>query len=319
MKIAIAGYGALGAATERAVSNYPDIELLGIFTRRSKTDIPNTYSASLYSFDSIEKYKGDIDVIINCMGSAYDLPKITPYLANSFNLVDSFDTHKLIRSHFEKTDVAAKSAGKLALVCAGWDPGLFSIARAYMRAVLPNGVNYTFWGEGVSRGHSNAVKQIAGVIDAVQYTVPVSSAVYSASNGEFPTLKDTDMHKRVCYIVAEPGADVERIEREIKTMPNYFEEYNTEVHFIDYESFLSEHTGAKHGGSVIGCDKSDNINSLMEFSLKLDSNPYFTAQILLSFSRAVKQMNDTGKCGCITVFDIKPRDLIPDGDYFSLI
>ncbi|MCM1363606.1 MAG: diaminopimelate dehydrogenase [Faecalibacterium sp.] len=319
MKIAIAGYGALGAAVEKAVYKSKDIELFGIFTRRNCDIIKTIQNTAIYPFSEIRRYKNDIDVVINSMGSAFDLPETTPSIAADFNQVDSFDTHSEVREHFKRTNAAAISGEKLSLVCAGWDPGLFSIARAYMKAVLPGGMDYTFWGEGVSRGHSNAIKKINGVVDAIQYTVPVKSAVISVRNGDLPSLKPHQMHKRVCYVVAEPGADVGRIEKDIKAIPNYFAEYNTEVNFIDYESFLSEHTKMSHGGNVICCEKDDNGISLMEFSLMLDSNPYFTAQILLCFARAVNKMNSNGKIGCITPLDIIPRDLLIEDDVFSLI
>lgn len=319
MKIAVAGYGALGAATEKVIHNGDDVELVGIFTRRNVAEIRTPYHTSAYPFNKIKEHKSEIDVVINCMGSAYDLPETTPFLADTFNLIDSFDTHSQVRAHFNKTDAAAKSGGKLSLICAGWDPGMFSILRAYMRAVLSNGVDYTFWGKGVSRGHSNAIKRILGVVDAVQYTIPISSVLSHVRNGENPQLKANEMHKRVCYVVAEPGADTDRIEREIKTMPDYFADYQTEVNFIDYESFLSEHTKEEHAGNVICCESDEGINSVMEFSLKLDSNPYFTAQVLVCYARAVMRLNRAGECGCITPLDIKPKDLLFKEDIFKII
>ncbi len=319
MKIAIAGFGALGAATEKAALKSKNTDLFGIFTRRPPDSIRKITNSPVYAFDEIEKYKDEIDVVINCMGSAFDLPKTTPCLAGIFNQVDSFDTHKKIREHYKNTAEQAKKGGKLSLICAGWDPGLFSIARAYMQAVLPYGKTYTFWGEGVSRGHSNAIKQIHGVVDAVQYTSPIGSAIFRVRNGEFPELKTNEMHKRICYVVAEAGANTQRIESDIKNMPDYFADYETEVHFLDYESFLSEHKTMKHGGSVIRCQNDNGELSTIDFSLKLASNPYFTAMTLISFASAVKKMNEAGECGCITPLDIRPSDLLDGEAIFDII
>lgn len=317
MKIAVAGYGGLGKAVCKAVEKSEDSELYAVFSRRDREKLPYQGSAPVFPFHEAEKHAAEVDVLINCMGSAYDLPKATPYLAEFFNQVDSFDTHAKIPYHFERTDRAAKNGKKLTLICTGWDPGLFSLARLYLRCVMPEGTDYTFWGEGVSRGHTNAVKQISGVVDAVQYTVPVSSVIKSVREGEMPTLQENEMHKRVCYVVPEIGADTRRIAEEIKAMPEYFSGYDTTVHFIDYESFLIEHSREKHGGSVIRSDG----KSLGEFSLKLESNTAFTASVLLSFARAVHKMNKRGEYGCITPFDVKPRDLFPgsENDLFKCL
>lgn len=305
MKIAVAGYGGLGRAVCEALKKREDAELTAVFSRREKQKLPYKESAPVYPFYEAEKHAHQVDVLINCMGSAFDLPKTTPFLAKFFNQVDSFDTHERIRSHFESTDKRAKEGKKLTLICAGWDPGLFSLARLYLGCAVPSGKSYTFWGEGVSRGHSNAVRQLPGVVDAVQYTVPVSTVIKSVREGEMPVLQENEMHKRICYVVPEVGADTERIEEEIKKMPGYFAGYDTTVHFIDYESFLVDHSRERHGGSVIVSDG----KSLGEFSLKLSSNTAFTADVLISFAKAVDTMNRQGQTGCVTPFDIRPRDL----------
>lgn len=310
MKIAVAGYGGLGKAVCKAVQKSEDGELYAVFSRREKGKLNYKETVPVYPFYEAEKHAHRIDVLINCMGSAFDLPKTTPFLAKYFNQVDSFDTHAKIRNHFENTDKRAKEGEKLTLICAGWDPGLFSLARLYFGAVMPGGTDYTFWGEGVSRGHTNAVRQIEGVVDAVQYTVPVSSVIKRVREGEMPTLKENEMHKRVCFVVPEVGADTRRIAEEIKSMPEYFSDYDTTVNFIDYESFLTDHSRERHGGSVIRCDG----KSLGEFSLKLESNTAFTAGVLLSFARAVHNMSKRGETGCVTPFDVKPKDLFPFGE-----
>ena len=317
MKIAVAGYGGLGRAVCKAAEKSEEIELYAVFSRREKEKLNYKETAPVYPFYEAEKHAERVDVLINCMGSAFDLPETTPFLAEYFNQVDSFDTHAKIRSHFEKTDKRARAGKKLSLICAGWDPGLFSLARLYFRCVMPGGTDYTFWGEGVSRGHTNAIKQIAGVVDAVQYTVPVSSVIKSVREGEMPKLKENEMHKRVCFVVPEVGADTRKIEEEIKSMPEYFSDYDTTVNFIDYESFLVDHSRERHGGSVIRCDG----ESLGEFSLKLSSNTAFTADVLLSFASAVDKMSKRGETGCITPFDVKPRDLFrkAENDLFKCL
>ena len=317
MKIAVAGYGGLGKAVCRAVEKSESDELCAVFSRRDREKLPYKGSAPVFPFYEAEKHAHKADVLINCMGSAYDLPKATPFLAKFFNQVDSFDTHAKIPAHFERTDKRAKEGGRLSLICAGWDPGLFSLARLYLGCAMPQGTDYTFWGEGVSRGHTNAVRQLPGVVDAVEYTVPVSSVIKSVREGEMPKLKENEMHKRVCYVVPEIGADTRRIAEEIKAMPEYFSDYDTTVNFIDYESFLVEHSREKHGGNVIRSDG----KSLGEFSLKLESNTAFTASVLLSFARAVHIMSARGECGCVTPFDIRPRDLFPgsENDLFKCL
>ena len=310
MKIAIAGYGGLGKAVCTAVEKSEDCELYAVFSRRDKGILNYKEGAPVYPFYEAEKHAHKVDVLINCMGSAFDLPKTTPFLAKFFNQVDSFDTHAKIKDHFERTDIRAKEGKKLTLICAGWDPGLFSLARLYLGCAIPGGTDYTFWGEGVSRGHTNAVKQIPGVVEAVQYTVPVSSVIKSVREGEMPAVRETEMHKRVCYVVPQVGADTQRIAEEIKSIPGYFSDYDTTVRFIDYESFLTDHSRERHGGNVIRCDG----KSLGEFSLKLESNTAFTADVLLSFARAVNKMSQRGETGCITPFDVRPRDLFALGE-----
>ena len=313
MKIAIYGYGNLGKGVELAARQNPDVELVGVFTRRSPDSVKTlTEGLPVIHSDSLCEYKDKIDVLIICAGSATDLPRMTPELAKNFNVVDSFDTHAAIPEHFALTDCAARAGGNLALISAGWDPGLFSLARLYASVALPFGTDYTFWGRGVSQGHSDAIRRIDGVIDARQYTVPVPEALDSVRRGECPDLKTGDKHIRECYVVAEDGADLERIEREIKTMPNYFADYTTVVNFISLEELRKNHTGMPHGGSVIRSGKTgiDNCNShTVEFSLKLDSNPEFTGSVLVAAARAVYRMNSRGRVGAVTLFDVAPADL----------
>ncbi len=313
MKIAIYGYGNLGKGVELAARQNPDVELVGVFTRRSPESVKTlTEGLPVIHSDKLCEYKGKIDVLIICAGSATDLPRMTPELSKSFNVVDSFDTHAAIPEHFERTDSAAREGGNLSLISAGWDPGLFSIARLYASVALPSGVDYTFWGRGVSQGHSDAIRRIDGVIDARQYTVPIPEALDAVRRGECPKLETKDKHLRECYVVAEEGADLARIEREIKTMPNYFADYTTTVNFISLEELQKNHTGIPHGGSVIRSGKTgvDECNShTVEFSLKLDSNPEFTGSVLVAAARAVYRMHSRGRVGAITLFDIAPADL----------
>lgn len=312
MKIAIFGYGNLGRGVECAVKYNTDTELIGIFTRRSPESIKTVTGVSVYSADKLLDFKDKIDVLILCGGSAKDLPVTTPALAEHFNVVDSFDTHAKIPEHFSACDKVAKAAGRIALISAGWDPGLFSIARLYASAALPNGNDYTFWGRGVSQGHSDAIRRIDGVLDARQYTVPVSDALASVRAGENPMLSAREKHKRECFVVAEEGADLARIETEIKTMPNYFADYDTTVTFISMDELKANHSGMPHGGSVIrsGATGKDAENShTVEFSLKLDSNPEFTGSVLLAYARAVYRMWERGISGAKTVFDVAPADL----------
>ena len=312
MKIAIYGYGNLGRGVECATKYHKDAELVAVFTRRAPESVKTVTGVPVYSADSVLDFKDKIDVLILCGGSATDLPKMTPALAENFNVVDSFDTHAKIPEHFENVDNAARKNSHTALISCGWDPGLFSIARLYAMAALPSGENYTFWGRGISQGHSDAIRRIDGVLDARQYTVPIDEALEVVRAGETPDLTTREKHRRECYVVAADGADKERIEREIKTMPNYFADYETSVTFISKEELMEKHSGMPHGGSVIrngntGFD-GEHVNTV-EFSLKLDSNPEFTASVLVAYARAVVRLSKRGDFGCKTVFDIAPADL----------
>ncbi len=314
MKIAIYGYGNLGKGVECAVNAAHDAELFGIFTRRAPETVKTLSGAKVYQADDILKYKNDIDVVIICGGSATDLPKMTPSLAENFNVVDSFDTHAKIPEHFASVDTAAKLSSHTALISSGWDPGMFSINRLYASAILPNGKDYTFWGKGVSQGHSDAIRRIEGVKDARQYTVPIESALDAVRSGNNPELTTREKHLRECFVVAEDGADKNRIEKEIKTMPNYFADYDTIVHFISEEELSRDHASLPHGGIVIRTGKTGVNNEnrhIIEYSLKLDSNPEFTASVLVAYARAINKLYNRGDYGCKTVFDIAPADLSP--------
>ena len=312
MKIAIYGYGNLGRGVECAVQYHHDTELVGVFTRRDPATVKTVSGAPVYHIDKIHEFKDEIDVLILCGGSATDLPEMTPALARDFNVVDSFDTHAKIPEHFARVDNAAKDSGHTALISAGWDPGLFSILRTYSSAVLPNGKDYTFWGRGVSQGHSDAIRRIDGVLDARQYTVPVESAIDAVRNGECPEFTTREKHKRECYVVAAEGADKARIEWEIKTMPNYFADYDTTVTFVSAEELRADHKGLPHGGHVIRNGNTgfegENTHTI-EFSLRLDSNPEFTSTVLVAYARAINRMHKRGDYGCKTVLDVAPADL----------
>ena len=314
MKIAIYGYGNLGRGVECAVINSGDAELFGVFTRRAPETVKTVSGCNVYHVDDILNYKDDIDVVIICGGSATDLPTMTPDLAKSFNVVDSFDTHANIPQHFNNVNDAAKGTNHTALISGGWDPGMFSINRLYASAVLPDGKDYTFWGKGVSQGHSDAIRRIDGVKDAKQYTVPIDEALNAVRSGLQPELTTRQKHLRECFVVAEDGADKARIENEIKTMPNYFADYDTIVHFISEEELKRDHAGIPHGGFVIRTGKTgiNHENShVIEYSLKLDSNPEFTASVLVAYARAINKLYNRGDYGCKTVFDIAPADLSP--------
>ena len=312
MKIAIYGYGNLGRGVECATKYHTDAELVGIFTRRAPESVKTVLGVPVYSADRVLEFKDEIDVLILCGGSATDLPEMTPSLAKNFNVIDSFDTHAKIPEHFARVDEAAKSGGKVALISCGWDPGLFSVARLYASSVLPSGSDYTFWGRGISQGHSDAIRRIDGVVDARQYTVPVPEAINSVREGNSPALTTREKHLRECYVVAAEGADKARIEAEIKNMPNYFADYDTTVNFISLEELRRDHAGMPHGGSVIRNGKTGfdgENNHTVEFSLKLDSNPEFTASVLVAYARAVVRLSARGAVGAKTVFDIAPADL----------
>ncbi|MBR2930485.1 MAG: diaminopimelate dehydrogenase [Clostridia bacterium] len=314
MRIGIFGYGNLARGVEAAISHAPDAELVAIFTRRDPEGVKSISGAPVVSAKDVLDYKGRIDVMIICGGSATDLPVMTPTLAESFSVVDSFDTHAKVDEHFKNTDQKASTGGNLALISTGWDPGLFSIARLYASSVLPSGEDYTFWGRGVSQGHSDAIRRIEGVLDARQYTVPVPEAIDAVRAGETPTLTTREKHRRECYVVAKEGEDLARIEREIKEMPNYFADYDTTVTFISMEELKRDHGGIPHGGSVIrnGTTGVKNEHShTVEFRLRLDSNPEFTGSVLLAYARAVDRMAKRGRVGAITVFDVAPADLSP--------
>ena len=314
-RIGILGYGNLGRGVEAAIAQNDDLELAAVFTRRDPAGLTlRTPGVPVLPASEAPAWTDRIDVLILCGGSATDLPVQTPEYASMFNVVDSFDTHKKIPEHFAAVDAAARAAGKLALISCGWDPGLFSLARVYANAVLPVGKDETFWGRGVSQGHSDAIRRIEGVLDARQYTVPVAAAVEAVRRGEQPELTARDKHLRECYVVAAEGADKARIEREIKTMPYYFDEYNTTVHFITAEELARDHAGLPHGGSVLrgGVTGWENEHKhTVEFSLKLDSNPEFTGSVLVACARAAHRMNREGQTGCRTLFDVPPAYLSP--------
>lgn len=318
IRIGIIGYGNLGKGVEKAVNAAEDMELIGVFTRRNKESVHTISGAAVYSVNEVENFVGKADVMILCGGSATDLPKQTAQYVKLFNTVDSFDTHAKIPEHFAAVDAAAKESGKIGLISVGWDPGLFSVARMLFGAVLPDGNDYTFWGRGVSQGHSDAIRRVAGVKDARQYTVPVQAAVDAVRKGENSVLTTREKHTRECYVVAEEGADKARIEREIKEMPNYFSDYDTTVHFISEEELLKNHAGLPHGGFVLRSGATGENKHLLEFSLKLDSNPEFTASVLTAYARATAKMNAAGECGAKTVFDV-PLKYLSDKDYGYLI
>ncbi|MBQ9387265.1 MAG: diaminopimelate dehydrogenase [Lachnospiraceae bacterium] len=315
-KLAIYGYGNLGKGVESASLQSPDMELVGIFTRRDPTEIKSISGAPVYSASDISSFKGKIDVLIICGGSATDLPGMTPTLAKDFNVIDSFDTHANIPQHFATVDAAAKSGGTLALISSGWDPGLFSVNRLYASSILPEGGYYTFWGRGVSQGHSDAIRRIDGVVDARQYTIPIDAALDAVRSGSMPNLTTRQKHLRECFVVAKEGADLASIEEQIKTMPNYFADYDTTVHFITAEEMKRDHSELPHGGFVIHTGKTGfnkEHNHVIEYNLKLDSNPEFTGSVLVAYARAINKMAERGQTGCVTVFDVAPADLSPLG------
>ena len=314
IRIGILGYGNLGRGVELAIQHCPDMELAGVFTRRDPASLKTVTGANVYSMEQAETMQDDIDVMILCGGSATDLPAQTPKFAAMYNVVDSFDTHANIPAHFAAVDAQAKANGKTAIISTGWDPGMFSLNRVLMQAILPQGDTYTFWGKGVSQGHSDAIRRLDGVKDARQYTIPVESALEAVRNGEAPQLTTRQKHLRECFVVAEEGADLARIEQQIVTMPNYFADYDTTVHFISEEELKANHSDIPHGGFVIHSGKT-GVNGenthVIEYALKLDSNPEFTASVLVAYARAAYGMHKDGITGCQTVFDVAPRYLIP--------
>ena len=314
MRIGILGYGNLGRGIECAIKQADDAELVAVFTRRNPDDVKIlTEGVNVYSISEIEAHKDEIDVLVLCGGSATDLPEQTPEYAKYFNVIDSFDTHARIPEHYTNVDNASKAAGKIGLISCGWDPGMFSLNRLYATSILPDGQAYTFWGKGVSQGHSDAIRRIEGVVDARQYTVPVEDALRRVRNGENPELSTREKHTRECYVVVEEGADKARIEKEIKEMPNYFSDYDTTVNFISEEELKKNHSGLPHGGSVIYTGETgfDGNKHVIEYSLNLDSNPEFTGAVLTAYARAIDRLNKEGVTGAKTVFDIAPAYLSP--------
>jgi len=315
MRVGIMGYGNLGKGIECAIKQNKDMELVAVFSRRDPSTVKVlTDGVKVYPVDDVIKMKDDIDVLILCGGSATDLPVQTPEYAKYFTVIDSFDTHARIPEHFANVDVAAKENGNVAIISCGWDPGMFSLNRLYASCVLPSGSDYTFWGKGVSQGHSDAIRRIDGVANAKQYTVPVDAALEKVRNGENPELTTREKHTRECYVVAKEGADKDKIAEKIKTMPNYFADYDTTVNFITEEELQRDHSGIPHGGFVIRSGKTgwnEENSHIIEYSLKLDSNPEFTASVIVAFARAAYRMKQEGMSGCKTVFDIAPVYLSP--------
>ncbi len=315
IRIGIFGYGNLGRGVECAIKQNKDMELVAVFTRRDpKTVKILTEGVSVCHTDDVLSYKDKIDVMILCGGSAKDLPVQTPYLAEHFNVVDSFDTHAKIPEHFANVDKGSRKSGKVGLISVGWDPGMFSLNRALGGSILVDGCDYTFWGKGVSQGHSDAIRRVEGVLDGKQYTVPVQASLDSVRSGENPVLTTREKHTRECYVVAEEGADKDRITKEIKEMPNYFADYDTTVNFITQEELLEKHAGIPHGGFVIRSGKTGkNLENthIIEYSLKLDSNPEFTASVIVAYARAAYRMNSEGMSGAMTVFDVAPKYISP--------
>ncbi len=311
IKIGILGYGNLGRGVEAAIKQNPDLELTGVYTRRNPADLKiKTEGVAVRSTAQLEECRDDIDVLIICGGSATDLPEMTPKYAEMYNVIDSFDTHANIPSHFANVDKAAEKGGKIGIISCGWDPGMFSLNRLYASAILPEGKDYTFWGKGVSQGHSDAIRRIDGVVDARQYTIPVEASVNAVREGKNPEFTTREKHLRECFVVVEDGADKDKIENAIKTMPNYFADYDTTVHFIDAEEMKRDHSGLPHGGSVIYSGTTgEGNNHVIEYSLKLDSNPEFTGSVLAAYARAAYKMNKEGISGAKTVFDIAPAYL----------
>ena len=314
IRIGIFGYGNLGRGVECAIRQNPDMEAVAVFTRRDPAGVKTLTGVPVYRADEVDAFADKIDVMILCGGSATDLPTQTPALASRFVVVDSFDTHAKIPTHFENVDKATREGGKLALISVGWDPGMFSLNRLYASAILPDGADYTFWGKGVSQGHSDAIRRIEGVRDGKQYTIPIESALEEVRSGSEPVFTARQKHLRECFVVAEEGADTARIEREIKTMPNYFADYDTIVHFITAEELARDHSGIPHGGFVIRSGRTGldgEHRHVIEYSLKLDSNPEFTSSVIVAYARAAYRMNKEGMKGCKTVFDVAPAYLSP--------
>lgn len=315
IRIGIIGYGNLGRGVEYAIENMADMALCGVFTRRNPKSLKVRTDVPVYAIDQAANMRGKFDVMILCGGSANDLPTQTVQFAKDFNVVDSFDTHAKIPEHFAAVDASSRESGKVAIISAGWDPGMFSLNRLYGQAILPNGSDYTFWGPGVSQGHSDAIRRIPGVLDARQYTIPVEAALERVRSGEQPVLTTREKHTRECYVVAEEGADLAAIENAIKTMPNYFADYDTTVHFISQEELNQNHAGIPHGGVVFRTGttgENGKHKHVIEYRLKLDSNPEFTTGVLAACARAAFRLNQEGTSGCKTLFDIPPAYLHPE-------
>lgn len=315
IRVGIVGYGNLGRGVECAIRQNPDMTLYGVFSRRDPSQFKTLTGVPAYKIEDILNHKEQVDVLILCGGSATDLPVQTPELAKNFCVIDSFDTHARIPEHFENVDKASKEGNTVAMISCGWDPGMFSLNRLFAECILPEGETYTFWGKGVSQGHSDAIRRIDGVIDARQYTIPVDSALEAVRAGKNPTLTTREKHTRECFVVAEEGADLKRIENEIVTMPNYFADYDTTVHFITLEELKRDHSGIPHGGNVIRSGKTglDKENThVVEYKITLDSNPEFTSSVIVAYARAVVRMKEEGMSGCITVFDVAPKYLSPN-------
>ena len=313
IKMGILGYGNLGRGVECAIKHNDDEELVAVFTRRDPSTVKIlTEGAAVVNVAEIEAWNDRIDVLIICGGSATDLPEMTPKYAKMFNVIDSFDTHANIPVHFANVDAAAREAGKIAMISLGWDPGMFSVSRLYANSILPNGQSYTFWGKGVSQGHSDAIRRVPGVKNGKQYTIPVPEALEAVRSGSNPELTTRQKHTRECFVVLEEGADPAKVEEAIKTMPNYFADYDTTVHFISEEELIRDHSGIPHGGFVIHSGKTgwnDENTHVIEYSLKLDSNPEFTSSVLCAFARAAVRMQKEGQIGCKTIFDVPPAYL----------
>ena len=313
IRIGILGYGNLGRGIECAIKQNTDMELAAVFTRRDPSGVTiQTEGVPVCSVSEAKDWKDKIDVMILCGGSATDLPEQTPEYARMFNVIDSFDTHARIPEHYANVDAAAKEGNKIGIISVGWDPGMFSLNRLYANAILPDGKDYTFWGKGVSQGHSDAIRRVEGVKDAKQYTIPVDAALEAVRNGENPELTTRQKHTRECFVVLEEGADAAKVEEEIKTMPNYFSDYDTTVHFISEEELQRDHSGIPHGGFVLRSGRTGwngEDSHLIEYSLRLDSNPEFTSSVLVAYARAAYRLSKEGQSGCRTVFDIAPAYL----------
>jgi diaminopimelate dehydrogenase len=315
IRIGIVGYGNLGRGVEMAIAQNPDMKLVGVFTRRNPQEVTiATKTAKVYAMDDAKNMTDEIDVMILCGGSATDLPEQGPVFAKLFNTIDSFDTHARIPEYFDAVDQSAKEGKHLSMISVGWDPGMFSLNRVYAESALPNGKTYTFWGKGVSQGHSDAIRRVKGVKNAIQYTVPVEKAMDAVRNCENPELTTREKHTRECFVVAEEGADLKQIESDIKNMPNYFSDYDTTVHFISEEELKRDHSAMPHGGFVIRSGKTgatESTNQVIEYSLKLESNPEFTSSVLIAYARAAYRMAQEGMCGAKTVLDVPPAYLSP--------